>query len=372
MRTSSRSAIGMVLPLLARVHLADRGGGRHVSHPMSSSARKAKRPAVGRPRSPPKRRQRRSMPAITTAFALAVTHPAAGNLGGGGFIVVVPGRDSKEVVTVDFQRNRPQSFDPERMYLGPDGLPSPGEPGRRPEGGGSPRDGSRSGPGPRPKWGKAAMGRAGPKPAAKLARDGFPDLGRPWPRSLNGQLFPRHTIDPGRRGPRRPRFAQGDRLADFADFGRSRSRSPDGTRLGRRATAWSSATWPTTLDRIAAQEARTNSTLGTHGQEDRRPHGEARRPRRPSKTLPRYQAKVRPFRSTGTLRGVRHLRDGSARFGGDLDRPDALNILERFDLKADGPKSAQDRAPGDGSDAPGLLQRGPRPLPIPDFFERSG
>ncbi len=62
--------------------------------------------------------------AITTAFALAVTHPAAGNLGGGGFIVAYLA-DRKEVVTVDFREMAPQAST-QTMYLGPNGLLVPG------------------------------------------------------------------------------------------------------------------------------------------------------------------------------------------------------------------------------------------------------
>lgn len=59
--------------------------------------------------------------AIATAFALAVTLPEAGNLGGGGFIVAYLA-DRKEVVTVDFREMAPGAASP-KMYLGPDGKP---------------------------------------------------------------------------------------------------------------------------------------------------------------------------------------------------------------------------------------------------------
>ena len=49
---------------------------------------------------------------IATAFALAVTLPEAGNLGGGGFIVAYLA-DRHEVVTVDFREMAPASARPE-------------------------------------------------------------------------------------------------------------------------------------------------------------------------------------------------------------------------------------------------------------------
>src|SRR5208337_4792209 len=52
--------------------------------------------------------------AVATAFALAVTVPEAGNLGGGGFIVSYLA-DRREVVTVDFRETAPRSASP-RMY----------------------------------------------------------------------------------------------------------------------------------------------------------------------------------------------------------------------------------------------------------------
>jgi gamma-glutamyltranspeptidase/glutathione hydrolase len=56
--------------------------------------------------------------AVATAFALAVTHPAAGNLGGGGFMIVRT--PSGEVTSFDYREKAPlKSY--ELMYLGPDG-----------------------------------------------------------------------------------------------------------------------------------------------------------------------------------------------------------------------------------------------------------
>ncbi len=56
--------------------------------------------------------------AVATAFALAVTHPSAGNIGGGGFMVVRT--PSGEVTTFDY-RERAPTKSTKTMYLGPDG-----------------------------------------------------------------------------------------------------------------------------------------------------------------------------------------------------------------------------------------------------------
>jgi len=56
--------------------------------------------------------------AVATGFALAVTHPTAGNIGGGGFMVIrFP---DGQATTIDFRETAPARSDPE-MFLGPDG-----------------------------------------------------------------------------------------------------------------------------------------------------------------------------------------------------------------------------------------------------------
>ena len=48
--------------------------------------------------------------AVATAFALAVTHPSAGNIGGGGFILVrAPGRDAI-TTAIDFRETAPAAL----------------------------------------------------------------------------------------------------------------------------------------------------------------------------------------------------------------------------------------------------------------------
>src|SRR6187399_476038 len=68
--------------------------------------------------------------AVAVAYALAVTHPSAGNLGGGGFMLV---RHGHEVTAIDFRENAPAElprarFDRmiERGGSGPDSVGVPG------------------------------------------------------------------------------------------------------------------------------------------------------------------------------------------------------------------------------------------------------
>ncbi len=57
--------------------------------------------------------------AVATGFALAVTHPQAGNLGGGGFMMVSLA-DQDEVIAIDFREMAPAASSRD-MYLGSDG-----------------------------------------------------------------------------------------------------------------------------------------------------------------------------------------------------------------------------------------------------------
>ena len=59
--------------------------------------------------------------AVAVGFALAVTHPRAGNLGGGGFMLIrfADGRTT----FLDFRERAPAAAHRD-MYLGPDGEPT--------------------------------------------------------------------------------------------------------------------------------------------------------------------------------------------------------------------------------------------------------
>ena len=53
--------------------------------------------------------------AIATGFALAVTHPSAGNIGGGGFMLVHP-NDGRDPAFVDYREKAPLAST-EDMYI---------------------------------------------------------------------------------------------------------------------------------------------------------------------------------------------------------------------------------------------------------------
>src|SRR5215467_1485426 len=59
--------------------------------------------------------------AVTVGLALAVTHPSAGNIGGGGFMLIrlADGRTT----FIDFRERAPKAASHD-MYLGPDGKPT--------------------------------------------------------------------------------------------------------------------------------------------------------------------------------------------------------------------------------------------------------
>ena len=59
--------------------------------------------------------------AVATGFALAVTYPRAGNVGGGGFMMIhLAGRN--EDIAIDYRETAPAATTPE-IFLGSDGKP---------------------------------------------------------------------------------------------------------------------------------------------------------------------------------------------------------------------------------------------------------
>jgi len=120
--------------------------------------------------------------AVATAFAMAVTHPTAGNLGGGGFMIVRT--PDGRATTFDYREQAPGRSTP-TMYLGPDGnidrsltaagYLAPGVPGTVR---GMALAHGRFG---RLPWRDVVM------PAAELARNGF-RMSASLARSLNGEL----------------------------------------------------------------------------------------------------------------------------------------------------------------------------------------
>ena len=263
--------------------------------------------------------------AVATGFALAVTHPSAGNIGGGGFLVAyLPA--TKEVVTVDFREMAPKAST-EKMYLGADDKPragyragalAAGVPGTvRGLGLAHSRWGSRP-------WADLV------RPAAKLAREGFP-ITATLARSLNAQIFPKDPNDGP--GVNEDLGALPDRLGDFADSVAA-FRKPDGKPWaeGDRLIQTDLAA---TLERIAEggpDEFYTGLTASKIADFMNKNGGIITRD-----DLAAYRAVQRPALH-GTYRGFDVYGMGPPGSGGIIILQ-ALNILERFDLKADGPKS---------------------------------
>src|SRR6478736_4215276 len=59
--------------------------------------------------------------AVATGFALAVTYPRAGNIGGGGFMVI-HSAERNEDITIDYRETAPAATTPQ-IFLGADGKP---------------------------------------------------------------------------------------------------------------------------------------------------------------------------------------------------------------------------------------------------------
>jgi gamma-glutamyltranspeptidase/glutathione hydrolase len=226
------------------------------------------------------------------------------------------------VVTIDFREAAPGAST-ERMYLDPDGQLLPRH-----------RAGARAAAVPgtvcglglaHQNYGRAAWADL-VRPAARLAREGFP-ISQALADSLNAQVFPKPRAG-GREDP-----TDRDHLADFPES-LAAFRKPDGTswKAGDRLVQPDLAG---TLDRIAAEgpdefyRGRTARLIARYMAE----HGGLIT----LDDLASYRAKVRPAVRT-TFRGLDVYGMGPSASGGVV-LAIMLNILERFDLKADGPRS---------------------------------
>ena len=244
--------------------------------------------------------------AVATAFALAVTHPTAGNIGGGGFLVLRPGKG--EAVTYDFRETAPARASP-TMFLR-DGKYdfdlhhnshlSVGVPGTVAglhmawrEHGSLP-------------WTRLV------EPAVRLARDGFP-VSVGLARSLAGILdemkkYPASLAQFSKNG---TPYAAGDVLKQ-PDLARS---------LDRIAAQGPAGFYEGETARLIEQEMRANGGIITG--EDLKAYKAVKRP---------------PLR--GTYRGYEILGMPPVSSGG-VAVVQALNILEGFDLAASGFGSAR-------------------------------
>ena len=243
---------------------------------------------------------------VATAFALAVTHPTAGNIGGGGFIVYRPA--SGQAVAYDFREKAPASASPdmwlrdgkhdkERHHFSHRAVGVPGtvaglhlawkEHGTKP-------------------WKELLQ------PAIRLARDGF-EVSHGLARSLEGVLpqlrkYPASAAQFSKNG---VPYAPGEIL-----------RQPDLARsLERIAEHGPAGFYEGETARLIVEDMKANDGLITLAD------------------LKAYEAKRRPV-VTGTYRGYGIIGMPPPSSGG-IAVIQTLNILEGYDLAANGPGSAR-------------------------------
>lgn len=266
--------------------------------------------------------------AVATALALAVTHPAAGNLGGGGFLVAfLPERG--QVVAYDFRETAPAASTP-TMYLDEQGRLRPRHRvGPRAAGvPGTPRglELAHRHHGQLP-WAQVVA------PAIALARDGFP-VTKVLADSLNAQLQLRSGTQPLEVDDENP----GDAQARMADFPSSTAAfaKPDGTPW-RAGDLLKQPDLASTLQRLAdrgADDFYRGQTAHLIVEAMARDGGIIT-----LKDLESYQAKSRPP-IRFTYRGY-EIYGMSPPSSGGLTMGMMFRMLERFDLAADGPESPQ-------------------------------
>jgi gamma-glutamyltranspeptidase / glutathione hydrolase len=246
--------------------------------------------------------------AVATAFALAVTHPTAGNIGGGGFMIVRT--VSGDVTSFDYREKAPLKATP-TMYLGKDGridrrltasgYLAPGVPGTVR---GLELAHKKFGKLP---WSEVVM------PAVALAENGFaisPDLAQSLNRELTGSMarFPASFAAYGKPGG--GGWEEGDRLV-LGDLAKT---------LRAIATAGADAFYKGWIADHIADDMQNNGGLIAKAD------------------LAAYQARERPP-LRGTYRGYEIVSMGPPSSGG-VALIEMLNMLEQFDLKGKGALTA--------------------------------
>src|SRR5688572_30323366 len=246
--------------------------------------------------------------AVATAFALAVTHPAAGNIGGGGFMIVRT--PDGQLTSFDYREQAPLGST-RKMYLGPDGkivrgltnagYLAPGVPG-------SVRGLARA----HKKFGKLPW-KDVVMPGVLLAEKGFV-ISAALARSLNAELsksmarYPAFVAAYGKPGG--GSWSAGDRLV-LTDLGRT---------LRAMATGGADVFYKGWIADRIAEDMSANGGLISKAD------------------LSAYEAKVRtPVR--GTYRGYEIISMPPPSSGG-VALIEMLNILEPFELKSKGLLSA--------------------------------